>query len=332
MSMDELASLLEGPRARGALLLRAFFDPPWSIRVRDSAPLTLMTILRGSAWITPDGGVPQQIRVGDLAIAAGPTPYVFCDDPATPVQVVINSGGAGAPPDVRLANPKHPGAMGWSTEAHGCAGARQWGNSVKTSSAPGATTMLVGIFRPATPLGNRLVGSLPPLAVVPRFGHSSGIVALLDEEIDNKGPGHEIVLDRLLDLMLVSALRTWFARPDSGAPRWYLAGTDPVVGPALRMLVEDPARAWTVTSLATATGLSRATLARRFTKIVGEPPMTFLSSWRLAMAADLLATTDATLDTVAEQIGYGSAFALSTAFKRAHGVSPRQHRLAAAAS
>lgn len=81
-----------------------------------------------------------------------------------------------------------------------------------------------------------------------------------------------------------------------------------------------------------ATGVSRAALARRFTELVGEPPMTFLAGWRLALAADLLRASDATIGAIARQVGYGSSFALSTAFTRVRGISPRQYRLGTAAS
>ena len=92
--------------------------------------------------------------------------------------------------------------------------------------------------------------------------------------------------------------------------------------------MDNPSHGWTVASLAAAARMSRAAFARRFTELVGEPPMTFLAGWRLAMAADLLRDTDATLDTVARNVGYSSPFALSTAFKRVHGVSPQEHRRA----
>jgi AraC-like DNA-binding protein len=125
-------------------------------------------------------------------------------------------------------------------------------------------------------------------------------------------------------------LRAWFARPDARVPGWYAASADPVVGPALRLLHHEPARPWTVATLATETGVSRAALARRFTELVGEPPMSFLAGWRLALAADLLRDPQATLGAVARQVGYGSPYALSTAFKRVRGVSPREHRAAVA--
>jgi AraC-like DNA-binding protein len=134
------------------------------------------------------------------------------------------------------------------------------------------------------------------------------------------------VLDRLLDLLLVAALRAWFSRPDVEAPSWYRAHRDPVVGPALRLLHNQPEQAWTVAALAEATHVSRATLARRFTELVGEPPMTFLTEWRIALAADLLCEPGATVGSVAHRVGYSSPFALSTAFKRARGISPKEHR------
>ena len=107
-----------------------------------------------------------------------------------------------------------------------------------------------------------------------------------------------------------------------GTARLVRGEADPLVGRALQLLHHNPARPWTVGSLAAATGVSRATLARRFTELVGEPPMQFLTGWRLALAADLLRDPDTTLAAVARRVGYSTPFALSTAFKRARGVSP----------
>lgn len=92
------------------------------------------------------------------------------------------------------------------------------------------------------------------------------------------------MLDRLLDLMLIDVLRTWFSRPEGEPPGWYRALADPVIGGALRLLQDEPARPWTVASLAAAVGLSRAAFARRFTELVGEPPMAYLTGWRLSLA------------------------------------------------
>ncbi|MET0839304.1 MAG: AraC family transcriptional regulator, partial [Marmoricola sp.] len=104
------------------------------------------------------------------------------------------------------------------------------------------------------------------------------------------------------------------------------ASGDAPVGRALRAIEEQPAHPWTVESLATHVGLSRAALARRFAVQMGEPPLTYLTRWRLALAADLLLGSDQTLAMIASQVGYANAFALSAAFKRVHGESPRSYR------
>jgi AraC-like DNA-binding protein len=116
---------------------------------------------------------------------------------------------------------------------------------------------------------------------------------------------------------------------DAHAPGWYRGYSDPVVGEALRQIDHAPQQPWTVQSLAGAAGVSRATLARRFSELVGESPMTFLTGQRIALAADLLGEPQATLESVARQVGYASPYALSTAFKRLRGVSPQQYRAGA---
>jgi AraC-like DNA-binding protein len=100
----------------------------------------------------------------------------------------------------------------------------------------------------------------------------------------------------------------------------------------MAMLHHNPEQPWTVASLAAQLDVSRAHLARRFSELVGEPPITFLTGWRLALAADLLREPNSTIAAVARRVGYGTPYALSTAFKRAYGVSPKQHRLTARAS
>src|SRR5262249_57489276 len=108
------------------------------------------------------------------------------------------------------------------------------------------------------------------------------------EEFVREGPGGGAVPARLLDLPLTGVRGPGSARPATDAPPWYRAYGDPVVGRALRLLHHDPAHPWTVAELAAAANVSRASLARGFNELVGEPPMAFLPSWRLALAADLL--------------------------------------------
>ena len=310
--MDALAGLLDGARAHGAFLLRSVMDPPWSIRIEDRAPLSLMAMVRGEAWVVPDDGTPVSLRPGDIAVMRGPDPYTIADDPQTPPHVVI-----------------HPGQRCTTLDGESLAqamdlGVRTWGNNLG-----GSTVMLTGTYEGASAIGQRLLGALPALLVLRRDTWDSPLVTFLADEIVKEDPGQEVVLDRLLDLLVIAAIRTWFSRPDAEAPAWYRAHTDEVVGKALRMLHNNPAHPWTVAELAAECGISRAALARRFTELVGEPPMTFLTGWRLALAADLLRESDATVGSVAHKVGYGSPFALSTAFKRVFGVSPHEHQIRA---
>ncbi|MFJ2237778.1 cupin domain-containing protein [Streptomyces sp. NPDC087859] len=307
--MDALAGLLEGPRARGAFMIRACFEPPWCVRIEDRAPLTVMLMIRGEAWITPDAGERVRLREGDLAIARGPDPYTCADDPGTEPQAVILPGAECHYPDGRALN----GSMDL--------GVRTWGDRLD-----GSAVMLIGTYLWQGEVSGRLLDALPPLLTLTSDVWDCPLTPFLMEEIVRDEPGQEVVLDRLLDLLVIAALRAWFSRPEAAAPAWYRAMADPVVGRVLRLVQDDPAHPWTVASLAAKAGVSRAALARRFTELVGEPPMTYLTGWRLALAADRLRESDATLEAIARQVGYGSAFALSSAFKRVYGVSPQEHR------
>lgn len=125
--------------------------------------------------------------------------------------------------------------------------------------------------------------------------------------------------------MLITALRARFARPGVPRPAWYRAHSDPVVGHALRLLDTDLAYPWTVESLAAKADVSRAALARRFTALVGQPPMTYLREQRIARAAELLRDPGTTIGAIAAEVGFSSAFALSTAFKNVRGASPSEY-------
>lgn len=316
--MDAVAGLLDGPRARGAFLLRSSMTVPWSLRIADEAPLTLVAVVRGETWIAHDDAAPVRIGPDDVAIILGPDHYLVADDPARPPQAVIHPGGRCTTPD------------GGELEAMSYLGVRSWGNTPAQDDAAGVTEMLTGTYQLDGEVSRRLLRALPRMLVMRAEDWRCPFVALLADEIVKDEPGQEAVLDRLLDLLLIATLRAWFVRPEAHAPGWYRAYGDPVIGPALRLLHEDTAHPWTIAELARATGVSRAAFARRFNELVGEPPMTFLTGWRIALAADLLREPGANLGSVAHQVGYGSPFALSTAFKRVRGISPQQYRATAA--
>ena len=307
--MDALVGFLNGPRARGAFLLRSVMDPPWSLRIRDEAPLTIAAVVRGTVWILPDGADPRPMHVGDVALIRGPEHYTVADSPDTAPQVIIHPGQVCTTLD------------GVSVSEAMDQGVRTWGNS-----AQGATVVLTGTYQGDGEISRRVTDALPRLVVLRDGDWDCPVLPLLAAEIGKDDLGQAAVLDRLLDLLVVAALRAWFARPDAHPPAWYQAHTDPIAGRALRLLHNNPAHPWSVASLAAEVGISRAALARRFTELVGEPPMTFLTSYRLALAADLLLEPGSTVSAVARRVGYTSPFTFSAAFKRRYGTSPLAHR------
>ncbi|WP_280259727.1 AraC family transcriptional regulator [Nocardia abscessus] len=304
--MDAVSELLAEVRARGAVFRQSIMRPPWALRMASGAPLTLVTMLRGRAWIVPDQHEAVAIGVSDIAVIRGDVPYTVADHPATTPSLVVTSADY------------CPGAEGVERAA----------GPARTCGTPSeeAAVLVSGAFERRGELSERLLRTLPAVLVVPREEGPYPSVETVAEEVARDRPGQQLVLDRLLDLMLVSALRSWFDNPDADAPAWCRALDDPVVGAALRLLHDTPAHPWTVAELASKVGVSRAALARRFTALVGEPPMSYLTGWRIDSAANLLRETDHTVGTIARKVGYANAFALSVAFKRLRGTRPSDHR------
>lgn len=308
-AMDALASLLQEVHGDGALFGRCVTSGPWSVRFEARTRLTLVAMLRGEGHVMPDGAAPVRLGHCTVAIVKGPEPFSISDEPAArtpPIYVVDGTDRAALDEDVRL-------------------GVRTCGDALD-----GPASLLTGSYRVTSRVSERLMEALPRVVVVPENGALRPLIDLTVAEIERDDPGQQAVLDRLLDLLLLSTLREWFKRPEARAPAWYRALGDPVVGRALRLMHEEPARQWTVAALAAEAAVSRATFARRFAELVGEPPMTYLTGWRISLAVDLLQRTDATVDAVARQVGYESGFGLSVAFKRVCGTRPSDHRAVAA--
>lgn len=310
--VDGLAALLAGTRARGAFLLRCQLEPPFSLRLEDGSPLSLVVVERGPVWVQADAAPPVQVRPGDVVVRVGPAPWRLGDDPATPDQLVVGPGQVCRAPDGR--------PLGGALDR----GPRRWG----TGGDDAGCRLLSGVYQVAGEVPVHLLRTLPGLLVVRAADLASPLPGLLASEVLRDAAGQEVVLDRLLDALLVTVLRSWLDRAGRAAPGWYAGRADPVVGPALAWLHDDPAHPWTVAALAARSGVSRSVLARRFTDVVGVAPISYLTEWRLTLAAELLAQDDLTVAAVAHRVGYGSAFALSTAFRRHHGASPQQWRRA----
>ena len=157
----------------------------------------------------------------------------------------------------------------------------------------------------------------------------AAIVELLAMEVGARRPGSRAAAARLFDTLLIAAIRHWLDRQaDSETPSWLRALRDPVSARALAALHERPSEPWTVESLASEVHVSRATLARRFPRVVGEPPLTYLGRWRMHLAAQRLKYSTDTIEAIARAVGYTSEYAFNRAFARHHGQPPGRYRRA----
>lgn len=307
--MDPLSQFLTGPRAQSAFTLRVLMDPPFAIDVRDEAALTVIVAIKGGAWIATDALAPQFLEAGQAATVRGPDPYLVTDAPGTAPTVVVGAGQSCQAPD---------GEHVELTMSHGVA---TWGNS-----PDGSTALLIGAYQTKAAAGQLANSALPRLAVFTAQETDRSLLAMLERELSQPGLGREGALDRILDLLLLHLVRVSVDRAGSAVPSWAAGTRDPAVAHALALMHEDLASPWTVAELARRAHISRASMAARFHTAVGQPPMTYLKTWRLALAADRLASSSATTAAIAAEVGYSSAFAFSTAFSRAFGVSPTGYR------
>lgn len=300
--MDVLSDVLSRARARGALFGHWRLAGPWGLDFDDGdAPLSLHTVLVGELTCERDGSPAARVRQGDLVLVRGGR-YRFVHEPgaaARPVAELVAAGPVPGTPRTYLL-----GDSGHDTE------------------------LLCGAYTFDGGLWSATLAPLSAVTVVASGGNRplSALLALLAEEIRGTDPGQQTVLDRLLDLLLVAALRAHWTAPQVTAPGWYRALSDPVAGPALAALHQAPARSWTVADLAAQAGVSRATLARRFAAATGLPPLAYLTGWRMELAKDELERSDTTIASIARATGYTDEFSFAVAFKREVGIAPGRYR------
>jgi AraC-like DNA-binding protein len=196
--------------------------------------------------------------------------------------------------------------------------------------APGAaSTLLCGAYVLDGSVAASLLGGLPALVVVraaDQHPSHAAAIDLLAAEVGRDVPGQQALLDRLLDLNLIYTLSSWWEQSGAAAPGWYRALSHPDVRRVLENLHTDPARDWTLETMARLAGMSRAAFAAKFKELVGQSPGRYLTNLRMGRAEDDLTRTTAPLATIARNVGYSNEFAFATAFRRHHGTSPGQWR------
>jgi AraC-like DNA-binding protein len=274
----------------------------WGVRYADFGQPSFCAVLEGRCRLHVDGQAPITLEAGDFVLLPATPGFVMTGfEPATPTFIdpkvtpspvdEVRHGRPDGDPDVRL---------------------------------------LGGYFVFDSPDADLLVSLLPPLAHMRGADRLATLTRLVGDEAREDRAGRDLVLSRLVEVLLIEALR---ALPGEETPAGLLHGlADARVAAAIRLMHAEPARPWTVAELAEEAALSRSAFFDRFTRIVGVPPMEYLLAWRMAVAKDLLRRRDVPLAQVAERVGYSSASTFSTAFSRSVGRAPGRYARAMSAT
>lgn len=267
----------------------------WAVRYSDFGQPSFCAVLEGGCRLAIDGHPALTIEAGDFVLLPATPGFTMSSfEPAAPEYLdpkvtttptgEIRHGRRGGRPDVRL---------------------------------------LGGYFIFDSPDAALLVSLLPGLIHVRGVERLAALVRLVGEESSERRPGRDLVLTRLVDVLLIEALRS--TSGEEAPPGLLRALSDPHLAPAMRQMHGQLARSWTMAELAKTAALSRSAFFERFTHAVGLPPMEYLVAWRMAVAKDLLRRHDYGLAEVAERVGYGSASTFSTAFSRHVGEPPGRY-------
>jgi AraC-like DNA-binding protein len=329
--VDVLSNVLRVIRLSGAIFFSAEFRAPYALAEPPPPPLAARlfpaaeclalfhVLAQGDCWIAPDGEAPLHMEQGDVIIFPHSHPHVVTSRVGTvptPLDGVLPAAGAD-------------------------------GVLRMTYGGGGAATRFVCGYLYCDQRFNPLMGALPNFLWVRRqqgrttletTGHGPGRMAValppdagawltttlgyLLAEVAAEQPGGRAMLSRLAELLYVEVLRRYAHHLPVGQTGWLAGLNDPQVGRALRLLHQDPAHAWTVETVARAAGVSRSSLALRFTELIGETPMHYLTAWRMHLAREMLKENRFTIPEVAVRVGYNSEAAFNRAFKRAAGAPP----------
>jgi AraC-like DNA-binding protein len=305
MSMDIIGDAIRALRIGEPRSARAHLYGRWGLRFDPSsgAGFHVHVVLQGAPWLIPPGGGDAiALHAGDVVFISRSLAHGLADSPQTPLVDV----------------PQDPADYWFGRHA----------DPALPADTP-VTVVLGGSYYLDRMRVHPLIDSLPNVLLLPaRVGANDSLratVDLLGGELDLDRPGATAAVPALLDLLLTYVIRSAFdsADPTSG---WAAALRDRGLTTALHHLQTQPEIAWTVESLAQVAGFSRAVFARRFTETIGQPPLAYLTWWRMMKASQLLQESDIPLSAVAQRVGYSSEYALSKAFRREFEVAPGAHR------
>jgi AraC-like DNA-binding protein len=293
--IDPLTAVITLLRPRAVFSKEISGAGRWGVRYSDFGQPSFCAVLEGSCLLAVDGQPALTLEAGDFVLLPATPGFTMSGfEPVAPVRI-----------DPRTA------AVPTEDVRHG------------TPDGPPDVRLLGGYFLFDSPDAGLLVSLLPAQMHVRGAERLALLVKMVGEESGGQQAGRDLVLARLVEILLIEALR-WTSATDS--PPGLLRGlADARLAAAMRHMHGDPAHGWTVEQLAKKAALSRSAFYERFTEAVGLPPMEYLLAWRMALAKDLLRGREVALADIAERVGYGSASAFSTAFSRHVGLPPGRY-------
>ena len=298
---DPLGEALHFLRMDGAFYSRGELTAPWGITLPPMPGyLWFHVVTEGRVLLEAGDEHSRWLQPGDLALVPHGEGHRLRSEPGVPVAEII---------ELDL---EHPSDR-YEILRHGEGGA--------------PTTLICGAVRFGHPAARNLVAILPEVIVIeasdtPRSSWMQSVFRLMAVEAREFQPGGEAVITRLADILVIQAIRAWIETAPAARTGWLGALQDRQIGRALALIHREPARAWTVASLAHELAMSRSAFAARFTELVNEPAMRYVTRWRMQVAQAALADGDATVGELADRLGYRSEAAFARAFKRVIGVPP----------
>jgi AraC-like DNA-binding protein len=298
---DPLGESLQFLRMSGAYYCRSELTAPWGLSLPPMPGyLWFHVVTSGRLWLETGEDAREWIQLGDLALVPHGDGHVLRSEPGAPAPHILDLE-------------RQPVSDRYEILRHGGGG--------------GPTGLICGAVRFEHPAADNLIEILPSTIHVeasssPRLERMQSVLRLMASEAGELRPGGEAVITRLGDILVIQAIRAWMESDPTAQTGWLGALHDPQIGHAISLIHRDPARSWTVASLAQELAMSRSAFAARFTELVGEPVMSYVARWRMQVAVAALKEEGATVGQLADRLGYRSEAAFSRAFKRVIGISP----------
>ena len=305
--VDALSYVLAANRVTGMVARQIRARGGWGLAGDGIHDAAFLIVAQGSCWLRVAGHPPVQLVRGDVVMLPGGSAHALAS----------SRSGRARPARELLA--EHPPGEDGVADLGG--------------SGP-AAHLISGEFTFEHDRAHPVLSLLPPLLHIPGaagapatgVGELGTVVHMLATELAQPRPGSDTVVAHLADILFVHILRAWLTADDHPIPSWLGALNDSQIGAALARMHAHPDRLWTIESIAAEVAMSRAAFARRFTQLVGEAPLAYLTRWRLNLAARRLRDTDEPIAAVAGQVGYSSEYSFSRAFTRFHGEPPGRYR------